>query len=177
MTHDDVRDVMAVDRLCFPTPWSENAYRCEMDNVSACYLVARLDGRLIGFAGSWMVMDEMHVTTIGIHPDCRRGGIADRLLAVLLEEGLSRGVRRVSLEVRESNQAAQALYQKHGFTPIARRRGYYSDTGEDAIVMWVEDLRSGVQVFRRSGPTKAEHEHEQESRARTDYRSPERLNA
>jgi ribosomal-protein-alanine N-acetyltransferase len=163
LTHDDVPDVMAVDHLSFPTPWSENAYRSELGNVSAYYLVARLDHRLVGYAGAWMVMDEMHITTIGVHPDFRRSGIGDRLFAALLREAVSRGVRRASLEVRESNQAAQSLYSKYGFVPIARRRGYYSDTGEDAIVMWVENLQSAVSPTLDSRHPNA--------------RTPERLNA
>jgi [ribosomal protein S18]-alanine N-acetyltransferase len=154
MSHDDVPAVMAVDRLCFPTPWSENAYRSEMGNVSAYYLVARLSepgGQgsvpverelLVGYAGAWIVMDEAHITTIGVHPDYRRNGAGQQLFAALLEEARARGVRRASLEVRESNRAAQTLYAKYGFVPIARRRRYYTDTGEDAIVMWVEDLQS-----------------------------------
>jgi [ribosomal protein S18]-alanine N-acetyltransferase len=160
MTHDDVAAVMAVDQLCFPSPWSENAYRSEMGNVSAHYIVARLpergfgaaaegQGRLVGFAGAWIVMDEAHVTTIGVHPEYRRHGIGERLFAALLEEARERGVRRATLEVRESNRGAQALYARFGFIPIARRRRYYSDTDEDAIVMWVEDLQSGV---RGQGP-------------------------
>src|SRR5205085_10430405 len=92
--------------------------------------------------GAWSVMDEAHITTIGVHPDHRRHGIGERLFATLLEEAAERGVRRASLEVRESNRAAQSLYAKYGFVPIARRRRYYSDTGEDAIVMWVEDLQA-----------------------------------
>ena len=162
MLTDDVPAVMAVDRLCFPTPWSENAYRSEMGNVSAYYLVARLpvrrfegdagrEGRVVGFAGGWIVMDEAHITTLGVHPDYRRHGIGEQLFMVLLEEARARGVRRATLEVRESNRSAQSLYAKYGFVPIARRRRYYSDTDEDAIVMWVEDLQSGVQAFRRSG--------------------------
>src|SRR5213596_649147 len=110
MSHDDVRAVMAVDNLCFPTPWSENAYRSEMGNVSAHYLVARLparsfgagaarEGRLVGFAGAWIVMDEAHITTIGVHPDYRRRGIGEQLFTVLLEEARARGVRRATLEV------------------------------------------------------------------------------
>jgi len=155
MLTDDVPAVMAVDRLCFPTPWSENAYRSEMGNVSAHYLVARLparagragaarEGRLVGFAGGWIVMDEAHITTIGVHPDYRRRGIGEQLFTALLEEARARGVRRATLEVRESNRGAQSLYAKYGFVPIARRRRYYSDTDEDAIVMWVEDLQSGM---------------------------------
>ena len=159
MSHDDVPAVMAVDHLCFRTPWSENAYRSEMGNVSAFYLVARVGERLIGFAGSWLVMDEAHITTIGVHPEFRRQGIGDRLFAALLEEAVARGVRRASLEVRESNGGAQSLYARYGFVPIARRRRYYTDTGEDAIVMWVENLQSGVQAFRHSGVAEAIPEH------------------
>src|SRR5437763_3208377 len=181
MSHDDVPAVMAVDNLCFPTPWSENAYRSEMGNVSAYYLVARLparrfgasgerEGRLIGFAGAWIVMDEAHITTIGVHPDYRRHGIGERLFGRILEEAAGRGVRRASLEVRESNRAAQSLYAKYGFVPIARRRRYYSDTGEDAIVMWVEDLQAGIQAFRRSGV-------QDELTHSSDARTTERLNA
>jgi ribosomal-protein-alanine N-acetyltransferase len=162
MSHDDVPAVMAVDKLCFPTPWSENAYRSEMGNVCAYYLVARLprrrfgapaerEERVVGFAGAWLVMDEAHITTIGVHPDYRRHGVGEQLFAALLREAAARGVRRASLEVRETNQAAQSLYAKYQFIPIARRRRYYSDTGEDAIVMWVEDLQTGVQVFEYSG--------------------------
>lgn len=177
MAHDDVPAVMAVDRLCFPTPWSENAYRSEMGNVSAYYLVARVSDRagygttpaghqpLVGYAGAWIVMDEAHITTIGVHPDYRRHGIGKRLFEALLDEARDRGVRRVSLEVRESNHAAQALYAEYGFIPIARRRRYYSDTGEDAIVMWIEDLQSGVQACRRAGVQDRLHP------------TPERLNA
>src|SRR5713226_4051356 len=155
MLTDDVPAVMAVDHLCFPSPWSENAYRSEMGNVSAYYLVARLPerawgadaghrGRLVGFGGAWIVMDEAHVTTIGVHPEYRRHGIGERLFAALLEEARERGVRRATLEVRESNRGAQALYARFGFIPIARRRRYYSDTDEDAIVMWVENLQAAV---------------------------------
>src|SRR5207244_11032525 len=98
-----------------------------------------------------IVMDEMHITTIGVHPEYRRQGIGDQLFSALMEEALSRGVRRASLEVRESNRAAQSLYESYGFVPIARRRQYYTDTGEDARVMWIENLGVGVQALRRSG--------------------------
>src|SRR5215212_2668324 len=113
LTHDDVPDVMAIDRLSFPSPWSENAYRSELGNVSAFYLVARIHDsseqgdargeRLVGYAGSWIVMDEAHITTIAVHPEFRRHGIGDRLFTALLAEAHARGVRRASLEVRERN--------------------------------------------------------------------------
>jgi ribosomal-protein-alanine N-acetyltransferase len=140
MQLEDVPEVMAVDRLCFPTPWSEISYRSEIGNNAAYYLVARLGGRLIGFGGAWLVMDEAHVTTLGVEPTFRGRKIGERILAAILVEARERGVRRASLEVRESNGAAVRLYEKYGFVPVARRRGYYTDNGEDAIVMWIEDM-------------------------------------
>jgi [ribosomal protein S18]-alanine N-acetyltransferase len=140
MQLEDVPEVMAVDRLCFPTPWSEISYRSEIGNNAAYYLVARQEGRLIGFGGAWLVMDEAHVTTLGVEPTFRGRKIGERILAAILVEARQRGVRRASLEVRESNTAALRLYEKYGFIPVARRRGYYTDNGEDAIVMWIEDM-------------------------------------
>jgi ribosomal-protein-alanine N-acetyltransferase len=152
MRHADVPEVMEIDRRCFPIPWSENAFRSELGNVNACYLVAELargssgmagrqEGeRIVGYAGAWIVMDEAHITILGVDPPDRRHGVGERLLSSLLSEAAGQGVRRASLEVRESNGAAQALYSKFGFLPIARRRRYYTDTEEDAIVMWIEEL-------------------------------------
>lgn len=142
MDIDDVPEVMAVDRLCFRAPWSENAYQSELKNSVAFYLVARWDGLLVGFGGAWLVMDEAHVTTLGVHPEFRGRGIGERLFAEMLAEAIRRGVQRASLEVRESNESARRLYEKYGFTPVARRRAYYSDNGEDAVVMWVDNLTS-----------------------------------
>src|SRR5438128_8631718 len=142
MYADDVPDVMAVDRLCFRTPWSENAYLSELKNAAAYYLVARVDGDLIGFAGAWIVMDEAHITTLGVHPEYRGRKIGERLFAEILVAAIRQGVRRASLEVRESNECARRLYEKYGFTAVARRRGYYSDNSEDAVVMWIDNLGS-----------------------------------
>src|SRR3989442_4830475 len=110
MLTDDVPAVMAVDRLCFPTPWSENAYRSEMGNVSAHYLVARLparagragaarEGRLVGFAGGWIVVDEGHITTIGAHPDYRRRGLGAQPFTPLFGEARAPGGRRAAIGV------------------------------------------------------------------------------
>jgi ribosomal-protein-alanine N-acetyltransferase len=139
---DDVPEVMAVDRLCFRSPWSENAYQSELKNSVAFYLVARCDGAIVGFAGAWLVMDEAHITTLGVHPEYRGRGIGERLFAEILAEAIRRGVQHASLEVRESNESARRLYEKYGFAPVARRRGYYSDNNEDALVMWVDSLTS-----------------------------------
>ena len=116
MQLEDVPEVMAVDRLC-STPWSEISYRSEIGNNAAYYLVARLDGRLIGFGGAWLVMDEAHVTTLGVDPAFRGRKIGERMLAAILAEARRRGVRRASLEVRESNTAAVRLYEGSASSP------------------------------------------------------------
>lgn len=140
MHRDDIDAVMAIDRHCFPVPWSHNAFAAELGNVSAWYLVAEADGRICGYIGAWIVVDEIHITTFGVDPELRRHGIGERLLAAMLREGLGRGVRRASLEVRMSNHAAQRLYAKYGFAPVSRRFRYYTDNDEDALVMWIEDM-------------------------------------
>jgi ribosomal-protein-alanine N-acetyltransferase len=142
MDCDDVPEVMVVDRQCFRTPWSENAYLSELKNAAAYYLIARWDELLIGFAGAWLVMDEAHITTLGVHPEYRGRGFGERLFARMIDEAIRRGVRRASLEVRESNESARRLYEKYGFAAVARRRGYYSDNSEDAVVMWIDNLSS-----------------------------------
>jgi [ribosomal protein S18]-alanine N-acetyltransferase len=138
MLHEDVPAVCAVDDLCFSSPWSEAAFAGEITTTVGYYRVAELDGEVVGYLGSQVVLDEAHVTTLGVHPDVRRRGTGERLLVDFLQYALRSGCRRLTLEVRESNPEAQALYRKYGFTPVSRRPRYYPD-GEDAIVMWIED--------------------------------------
>jgi ribosomal-protein-alanine N-acetyltransferase len=142
MERKDLPRVMEIERECFPVPWSENAYLTEIHNRSAYYVVACSENLVVGYAGMWLVMDEAHITTLGVARSHRRQRIAEQLLINLLDEAMHRGARRATLEVRESNLAAQSLYKKFEFTPVAIRRGYYTDNREDALVMWIEDLRS-----------------------------------
>ncbi|HEY8395030.1 MAG TPA: ribosomal protein S18-alanine N-acetyltransferase [Thermaerobacter sp.] len=141
MTPGDVPLVLAIERRSFPTPWSERAFVSELrDNLYADYIVARFEGRLVGYAGMWCILDEAHVTTIAVDPDFRGRGIGDRLLTALEERALRQGCRRMTLEVRVSNHVAQRLYKRHGFRACGLRPGYYTDNGEDAIVMWRDRL-------------------------------------
>lgn len=141
MTTADLAQVVEIERRSFPTPWSRYAFLSELtQNVYAHYVVARRGGRVLGYAGMWCILDEAHVTNIAVHPDHRGQGLGDRLLTALEERARARGVRRMTLEVRPSNTVAQALYRRHGFVARGRRRGYYSDTHEDALIMWKEDL-------------------------------------
>ena len=140
MQREDVSRVMEIERECFPNPWHESAYMTELTNRSAFYLVAHKDSRIVGYAGMWIIMDEAHITTLGVCRECRKTKIGEQLLIALLDEAIRRGVQRATLEVRESNTAAQRLYRKYGFSPAAIRRAYYTDNRENAVVMWVDSI-------------------------------------
>jgi ribosomal-protein-alanine N-acetyltransferase len=143
MVIDDLARVREIEQEAFASPWPRDAYRAEIEeNQVACYLVARDEtGVLVGFAGMWVIFDEAHVTTIAVDRQRRGERIGERLLLALIEHALGRGARWMTLEVRPSNAVALALYRKFGFRDVALRKRYYSDNGEDAIVMWSGNLR------------------------------------
>jgi ribosomal-protein-alanine N-acetyltransferase len=156
MTLDDLPAVHEIERASFSTPWPDDAYRAEITtNRLATYLVARSGGTLVGFAGIWLMVDEAHVTTFAVHPDWRRRGIGERLLLTLLDVSLARHAREATLEVRLSNVAARRLYEKYGFRPVGLRPRYYSDNGEDALIMTTE-LLSGPEMQQRLERHRAE---------------------
>ena len=142
MTVEDIPHVLEIERESFRTPWPTDAYMHELrENRLATYIVARVDDELVGYAGMWVILDEAHITTIAVAPRHRGQHIGERLLIGLIDAALERGARWMTLEVRRSNDAAQALYKKYGFREIGTRKGYYSDNREDAIVMWTGNLR------------------------------------
>jgi len=136
MTLEDLDDVLAIERVSFQTPWSRAAFRYELtqNRVARCS-VARIGRRLAGYLCLWEVADEVHITNIAVRPDCRRRGLARTLLGGILDDARQRRIRLVVLEVRPSNTEARTLYESFGFRVVGRRRGYYYDTGEDALVM------------------------------------------
>jgi ribosomal-protein-alanine N-acetyltransferase len=141
MTLDDLPAVHAIERASFTTPWPDDAYRSELQtNRLATYLVARAGGEVVGFAGLWLMVDEAHITTFAVHPAWRRQKIGERLLVALLDVAVARRAREATLEVRLSNVAARRLYEKYGFRPVGLRPRYYTDNGEDALIMTTEPL-------------------------------------
>ena len=141
----DIPQVHEIERMSFSTPWPSYAFEQELTgNRLARYVVARVaEGateRVVGFAGIWLMVDDAHITTFGVHPGWRRQGVGRRLMLRLLELALEIGARRMTLEVRISNAAAQALYAGFGFTITGERRAYYTDDGEDAYVMTTPEL-------------------------------------
>lgn len=142
MLREDVPRVMEIERECFPTPWHESAYLTEITNRSAYYVVACVGSQIVGYAGMWIIMDEAHITTLGVARDWRHQKIGEQLLIGLIEEAITRRARRATLEVRQSNAVAQGLYRKYDFAPAAIRRGYYTDNHEDAVVMWIDNMQT-----------------------------------
>ena len=141
MRFDDVDAVQAIERASFTTPWPPHAYRSELEsNRLATYLVVRAGDRVVAYGGMWLMVDEAHITTFAVHPAWRRKGVGQRLLVALLDVAVRRHAREATLEVRLSNLAARRLYEKYGFRPVGLRPHYYSDDGEDALIMTTEAL-------------------------------------
>ena len=133
---DDLPAVHEIEKKSFTTPWPPHAYRSELEsNDLAHYVCAWTGGRIVAYAGMWLVVDEAHITTFAVDPPWRRRRIGDRLLMALLDVAITRGARDATLEVRVSNVGARRLYEKYGFRPVGIRPRYYSDDYEDALVM------------------------------------------
>jgi ribosomal-protein-alanine N-acetyltransferase len=174
----DIPQVLGIDRQSFPLPWSEGAYRRELsENANSHFLVAYLPSGagppertwrgwlrrepprvIVGYVGFWYVVDEAHISTLAVHPGFRGQGIGARLLVAMLGEAAALGARLVTLEVRVSNLAAQRLYRKFGFEEVGRRKGYYRDNAEDALLMTLAPLERAWQdaaAGRRAAPGEA----------------------
>jgi ribosomal-protein-alanine N-acetyltransferase len=141
MTLDDISVVQEIEREIFLTPWPRNAYRRELlQNKMASYIVLRDRDEIIGYAGLWKMHDEAHVTTVGVRRADQGRGYGMALMVALIDRAYALNSRWMTLEVRASNYGAMAMYEKLGFKVIGRRRGYYTDDGEDAVVMWSDSM-------------------------------------
>ncbi len=178
MTLADIDQVMEIEQVAFPAPWSARAYRYEItENDHSTMLVVRpaspdglrmrftrrlglsKPGPVLGYAGFWLLVDESHIYTIAVHPNWRGWGLGELLLISLLDRGIELGARVATLEVRVSNQAAQGLYNKYGFEIVSRRKRYYTNNNEDAYIMttplfetpeFISNLnRCRIQLFAR----------------------------
>ena len=172
MTLADIEQVMEIEKVAFPSPWSARAYRFEVsENEHSTMLVVRpaavtsgplerlvhrtllrqnmtrrlklaRPGPVLGYAGFWLLVDEAHICTIAVHPQWQGRGLGELLLLALIERGIALGANNATLEVRVSNRVAQELYTKYGFEIVSRRRGYYSDNNEDAYIMTTPPLET-----------------------------------
>jgi ribosomal-protein-alanine N-acetyltransferase len=142
MTVADVPAVIELDQKSFSLPWPERSFRFELtDNPASRCWVAELDGKVVGMIVVWLIVDEAHIATVATDPDYRRQGIGKRLISHALMHLIGEGARSSFLEVRESNIIAQAMYRKFGYEETGRRRRYYRDNDEDAILMNLASLK------------------------------------
>lgn len=138
MDRGHIKEIARIERECFSMPWSESALEEELYNPQASFIVAqRADGAVLGYAGLHVAADEGYIDNIAVREDYRRQGIADDLLDVFVRFGAA-NLAFLTLEVRPSNQAAIDLYFKHGFAQVGRRKDYYENPREDAIIMTLE---------------------------------------
>jgi [ribosomal protein S18]-alanine N-acetyltransferase len=143
MRRRHLRKVMSIESRVYPRPWSTSLFLSELaQRATRTYLVARLSGEVVGYAGMMYTVNEAHVTNIAVDPTYHGRKIGTRLLLTIITEAIARGAEIISLEVRVSNLVAQNMYDKFGFSIAGTRKGYYIETNEDAFVMVVEDARS-----------------------------------
>ncbi len=154
MNITDLESVLEIDARSFPTPWPRQAYRYELEKNPASHLwVAAMQNRegvpaLAGFIVVWLILDEVHIGTLAVHPQYRRRGIARALITRALSTTVKLGAKIATLEVRASNTAAQTLYRKFNFQEVGRRIAYYRDNQEDAVLMTLYDLDKKLGVTR-----------------------------
>ena len=171
MRAEDIPEVVAIDRVSFPIPWSSRTYAFEINNNETSQMVvletpappppeptglggvfrwllhggATSETAIIGYGGCWLIAGEAHISTIAVHPAYRGKGLGELLLVGMLQRALNLGGEYSVLEVRISNEPAQALYRKYEYTIVGRRPGYYRDNGEDAYLMEARPLDNAYQ--------------------------------
>lgn len=143
MRHGDIPTVQAIERSVFPSTWPRNAYASELNqNRHATYLVMRREDHVVGYGGLWKIGREAHITTIGVRADQQGRGLGSTLFCALLQRAYDLGTSWITLEVRIGNAVAISMYERFGFKAIGRKRGYYTDNGEDALVMWSDSIHA-----------------------------------
>jgi [ribosomal protein S18]-alanine N-acetyltransferase len=149
MRRRHLRSVLRIEAQVYPRPWLFGLFVSELAlRSSRVYLVARVGGAVVGYGGLMLVAGDGHVTTLAVDPVWHRHKIGTRLLLALARGAVAKGAAHLTLEVRVSNTGAQALYRRFGFVPAGIRKGYYTETNEDAIVMWANDVATDAYAAR-----------------------------
>jgi ribosomal-protein-alanine N-acetyltransferase len=160
LTTDLLNEVVELDRLCFGQLWTIEGYQRELASPNSEILLLQIQEesldrersviseKIIGIGCFWIIVDEVHITILAIHPDYQNRGLGQLMLYSLLKKSSDLGLERATLEVRDTNKSALHLYQKFGFKIAGRRKNYYQKTGEDALVLWCKDINK--QEFREN---------------------------
>lgn len=137
MKEEDLDRIMEIEKSCFTTPWSRDAFLKEItENLLAKYIVAEVDGDVAGYGGIWLIINEGHITNIAVDEKYRGMGVGKKIVEGIIKLCEDRQMDGVTLEVRKSNIVAQSLYKKYGFKSCGIRPEYYGDNKEDAVIMW-----------------------------------------
>ena len=153
MVRADVNRVHEIECTCFRSPWSKLALAGELRNEVAHYLVMEADGVICGYGGMWLLFEEAHVTNVAIMPEYRGQGRGKRLMLAMMRYAYKRGAEKMTLEVREGNTVAQHLYATLDFQQNGFRKGYYSDTGEGALILWNENIEQTIDREKQTNET------------------------
>lgn len=134
----DIPLVVELERATYPQPWSEDVFTDELSRTDRAYILAEVDGTMVGFGGLMFVEQYAHVTTLAIKADARKRGLGTRLMLELINAGLAHGAQNLTLEVRAANDGARRLYNRFGMVAVGLRKHYYRD--DDAVIMWATDI-------------------------------------
>ena len=142
MRKSDVDGVIEIEQKAYGEHhWSKESFLNELSNDLARYYSAfDDDGNLVGYAGCWQILEEVHITNIAVSPEFRRQKIGESLLRQIIDDCYENKAKYITLEVRVSNKAAIGLYEKYGFKSLGVRKGYYQNNNEDALIMWTENI-------------------------------------
>lgn len=142
MAKDDIDEVSKIEEAAYGEHhWSKDSFYNELSNKLAYYYIAKSsENKILGYAGSWQIIDEAHITTIAVSPEFHRRKIGEALLKKTIDKCYENKIKYITLEVRESNVAAIKLYEKYGFKSLGVRKGYYQNNNENALIMWTENI-------------------------------------
>lgn len=145
LTKSQIDKVVILDRLCLGGLWTAEGYLREIDSPNSTLLTLNLielaSCQIVGIACLWSILNEAHITLLGIHPDYQQQGFGSILFLSLLSDAIARKLEWATLEVNANNKKAINLYKKFGFEIVGKRKGYYQQTGEDALVLWLKEIQ------------------------------------
>lgn len=148
MATQHVPAVSAIERSCFGAQWTATNFNKELDNQRCHYFVSLIEDKVVAYLGYWQILEEAHITAVGVIPKYRKQGLAQQLMIKMLNDCLDKSIRWITLEVKASNIGAQKLYEKFGFSVMGRRKNYYQAEREDALIMWTEDIAAADYQLR-----------------------------